>query len=135
MVMRLHRVFALALLCVGLLVAGAPAIACCAAGTPTQDCCPSRSHPADSLSYDTAPDSGIQSCCAAGAQTASVSVLDVTPSETNTQPTRADPLLAILFLAALNASYSPSQWGVASDTPALFPTLSPLYLRTGRLRL
>jgi hypothetical protein len=135
MVIKLHRILALALLCVGLLVAGAPAIACCAEGTPTHYCCPNLSHPAGSRSYQRAPDSGLQSCCAAGAQTGAVSASDVTPGKADIQPTRADPLLSIAFLAALSASYSSAQLGIASATPSFFPAVSPLYLRTRRLRL
>jgi hypothetical protein len=135
MVLKLHRVLALALLCVGLLVAGAPGIACCAEGTPTHGCCPSRSHPVGTRSYQRAPDLGTQSCCTAGAQTGAVSASDVTPAKTDIQPTRADPLLSIAFLAALSAGYSSAQLGVASAAPSFFPALSPLYLRTRRLRL
>jgi hypothetical protein len=61
--------------------------------------------------------------------------LDVTPSETDVQPTRADPPLSITFLIALSASYSSARLGVAFAAPSIFPALSPLYLRTGRLRL
>lgn len=135
MVMKLQRFLALVLLCVGLLVAGAPAIACCAAGTPTHDCCPNRSHPLGSRSYERASPSGIQGCCAVGAQTAAASASDVTPNETDAQPTRADPLLSITFLTALSASYSSARLGVAFATPSILRALSPLYLRTGRLRL
>ena len=135
MVIKLHRILALALLCAGLLVAGAPAIACCAEGTPTHDCCPSRSHSVGDLSYENAPHSDLQSCCAAGAQTAAVSALDVTPGKTNIQSAQADPLLSIIFLVALSANYSSARSGVASATPFYFPAPSPLYLRTRRLRL
>lgn len=136
MVMNLQRILALVLLCVGLLVAGAPAIASCAAeGTPTHDCCSNQSHPVGSCSDERASPSGVQSCCATGPQTAAVSALDVTPGKTNIQPTRADPPLSITFLTALSASYSSARLGVAFATPSFFPTLSPLYLRTRRLRL
>ena len=76
MVMKLQRILALVLLCVGLLVAGAPALACSAEGAPTHDCCPNPSHPVGSCSYERALHSGLQSCCAAGAQTAAVSASD-----------------------------------------------------------
>jgi hypothetical protein len=132
---KLHRFLALALLCVGLLVAGAPAIACCAEGTPTHGCCPSRSQPVGSRSYQRAPDLGPQSCCAAGAQTAAVSALDVTAGKTDIPPTRAAPPFSITFLTALSVSYSTAPLAVASATPFFFPALSPLYLRTRRLRL
>jgi hypothetical protein len=135
MAIKLHRILALALLCVGLLIAGAPAIACCAGGTPTHDCCPSPSHSVGDLSYESAPHSGVQSCCAAGAQTASVSALDVTPGKTNIQQAQVDPLLSIIFLIALSANFSSAPTGVASATPSFFPPSSPLYLRTRRLRL
>lgn len=135
MAIKLHRLLALALLCVGLLIAGAPAIACCAGGTPTHDCCPSPSHSVGDLSYESAPHSGVQSCCAAGAQTASVSALDVTPGKTNVHQAQVDPLLSIIFLIALSANFSSAPTGVASATPSFFPPSSPLYLRTRRLRL
>ncbi len=135
MVIKLHRILALALLCIGLLVAGAPAVALCAAGTPTHDCCPNRSQGAGSCSHEITPHSGIQSCCAAGAQTVAVSALNVTPSKTDIRPTRADPPLSIIFLAALGAGYPSPRSGVASSTPSFFPALSPLYLRTSRPRL
>jgi hypothetical protein len=135
MVTKLHRILALALLCVGLLVAGTPAIASCAEGTPTHDCCPNPSYPVGSCSYERASPSGVQSCCATGPQTAAVSALDVTPGKTNIQPTRADPPLSITFLIALSASYYSARLGVAFDTPSIFSALSPLYLRTARLRL
>jgi hypothetical protein len=110
-------------------------MACCAEGTPTHDCCPSRSHPVGSRSYERAPHSGLESCCAAGAQTAAVSALDVTPDKTDIQPTRVDPPLSVTFLTVVTASYSSARSGVASATPSFFPALSPLYLRTRRLRL
>ncbi len=134
MITRLSRTLALALLCVGLLVAGAPAVACCAAGTPAHDCCPNRSHPVGPLSYERGPQSDVRSCCAAGAQTAAVSASDVTPGKTDIQPTRADPPLSIDF-AALGAIYSSTLSSAASAVPSFFPALSPLYLRTRRLRL
>jgi len=134
MAMKLHRILALALLCVGLLVAGAPAVASCAEGTPTHDCCPNRSHPVGSPSYEVAPHSGIQSCCAAGTQLVAVSALDVALSKTD-RPTRADPPLSITFLTAFGTDYSSARSGVESATPSFFPALSPLYLRTRRLRL
>src|SRR5260370_10550661 len=134
MVMKLKRILALALLCVGLLVAGAPALACCAGGAPTHDCCSNRS-PFGSRSYERVPHSGLQSCCAAGGQAAVAVASDVTPSETDVQPTRADPPLSITFLIALGASHSSARLGVASPTPFILPALSPLYLRTARLRL
>jgi len=113
----------------------APAVALCAAGTPTHDCCPNRSQGAGSCSHEITPHSGIQSCCAAGAQTVAVSALNVTPSKTDIRPTRADPPLSIIFLAALGAGYPSPRSGVASSTPSFFPALSPLYLRTSRPRL
>lgn len=135
MVMNLQRTLVVVLLWVGLLVAGAPAIACCAEGTPTHDCCPNRSHPVGNRSYQSAPQSEVRSCCAAGAQTAAVSGLEVTPGEKGIQPTPVDPLLSIIFVAALSASYTSTQSGVVSTAPSFFPALSPLYLRTRRLRL
>jgi hypothetical protein len=135
MTLKLYRMLAPALLCVGLLVAGAPAIACCAGQTPTHDCCPNRSHPVGSHSYQRAPESGIQSCCAAGAQTGAMSALDVTPREKDIRSTPADPSLSITFLTVLSAGYSSAQSGVTSASRFFSPALSPLYLRTRRLRL
>src|SRR5882757_2152274 len=135
MVIKLHRILALALLCVGVLVAGAPAVASCPAGTPAHDCCPNRSHPVGSCSFEIAPHPGLQSCCAAGTQTAAAPTSDVTPSKTEIRPTRADPPLSITFFTALSVDYSPVRSGVASARPSFFPALAPLYLRTRRLRL
>jgi hypothetical protein len=135
MAIKLHRILALALLW-GSLVAGAPAMACCVGETPTHDCCPNRSHPVGSRTYQIAPQSAIQGCCATDAQTAAVSALDVTPREKDIQPPPpADPSLSIIFLTALSATYSSAQSGVASASPSFSLAHSPLYLRTGRLRL
>ncbi len=135
MAIKLHRILALALLCAGLLIAGAPAMTCCAEGTPAHDCCPDRSHTSADRSYEVAPHSGLQSCCAAGAQTDAVLASDIASNKTNIQPTRADALLSIAFLYAVSTSYSTPRLGVAFVTPSFFPALSPLYLRTRRLRL
>jgi hypothetical protein len=135
MVMKLQRILALVLLCVGLLVAGAPAIPSCAKGTPTHDCCPNKSQPVCRRSYEIGSHSGIQSCCAAGTQTVAIAASDVTPTETDAQPTPADPPLSITFLTALSASYFSARLGVTFATPSIFRSLTPLYLRTGRLRL
>jgi hypothetical protein len=135
MAIKLHRILALALLCVGLLVAGAPAMACCVGEAPTHDCCPDRLHPVGSGTYQIAPQAPIQTCCATGAQTAAVSALDVTPREKDIQPPPSDPSLSIIFLTLLSATYSSAQSGVASAAPSFSPALSPLYLRTRRLRL
>jgi hypothetical protein len=48
---------------------------------------------------------------------------------------RADPPLSVTFLAALIAVHSPSEVGDTSTTPLFAASQSPLYLRTGRLRL
>src|SRR5947209_9238664 len=135
MSIKLQRLLALALLCVGLLIAGAPAIACCAGGSPTHNCCPSRSQSVGDLSYEGASRSGLQSCCAAGAQATATSASDVTPSKKSIREAQADPLLAIIFLIALSANFSSARSGVASATPSLSPASSPLYPRTRRLRL
>jgi len=49
--------------------------------------------------------------------------------------TRADPPLSLTFLAAFIAVHSPSQISDTFTTSLFAASQSPLYLRTGRLRL
>jgi hypothetical protein len=135
MVMKLHRILALALVWVGMLVAGTPAMACCVQATPTHDCCSNRSCPSRSRSDEIAPHCGLQDCCAAGAPSAVALVSHITSNKTDIQPARADPPLAITFLPALSPIASSARSGVAAAASPIFPALSPLYLSTRRLRL
>ncbi len=129
--MNLHRMLALTLLCVGSFVASGPAIACCAQGTPTQDCCPSPSHEAGSQSDQIGSPFASQSCCAVAAQTAVGTAFDVTQNKVEHQ---ADAPFSLVYLATLSTTDPSVRVAVSSATPA-FPILSPVYLRTGRLRL
>jgi hypothetical protein len=122
---------ALALLCAGLFVASGPAIACCAQGTPTQDCCPTRSHEFGNQTDQMSSPSASQSCCVVAAQTGVGTAFDVTQSKTEHQ---ADGPFSLVYLATLSTTDSAVWVGVSSVTPT-FPALSPVYLRTGRLRL
>jgi hypothetical protein len=135
MVIKSHRILALVLLCVGLLVAGTPAMACGAQATATHDCCSNRSCPSGGRSDEIAPHCRLQDCCAAGAPTAVALVSDITSNKTDIQPTRADPPLPITFLPALSTISSSARSGVAAAAPPIFTALSPLYLSTRRLRL
>jgi hypothetical protein len=131
MVINLHRMLALALLCVGLFVASGPAIACCAQGTPTQDCCPTGLHEVGNQSDQIGSPSASQSCCVVAAQTAMGTAFDVTQSKAEHQ---TDAPFSLVYLAILGTTDSSVRVGVSSTTPT-FPALSPVYLRTGRLRL
>jgi hypothetical protein len=131
MAINLHRMLALALLCVGLFVASGPAIACCAQGSTTQDCCPTRSHEVGNQSDQIGSPSASQSCCVVAAQTALGTAVDITQSKAERQ---ADAPFSIVYLATLSTTDSSVRVGVSSITPT-FQTLSPVYLRTGRLRL
>jgi hypothetical protein len=131
MAINLHRMLALALLCVGLFVATGPAFACCAQGSPTQDCCPTRSHEAGTQYEQTGSPSASQNCCVVGAQTSLGTAFDVTQS---TPEHQADAPFSLVYLATLSTTDSTVWVGGSATTPA-FPALSPVYLRTGRLRL
>ena len=131
MVINLHRMLALALLCVGLFVASGPAFACCAQGSPTQECCPTRAHEAGYKSDQISAPSASQSCCVVAAQTALGTAIDVTQSTPDHQ---AHAPFSLVYLATLSTTDSPIRVGVSSTNPT-FSTLSPVYLRTGRLRL
>jgi hypothetical protein len=131
MVINSHRMLVLALLCVGLFVASGPAIACCAQGTATQDCCPTRSHEIRSQSDLIGSPYASQSCCAVAAQTAMGTVFDVMPSKAEHQ---ADAPFSLIYLATLSTTDTVGWVEVSSTTPAV-PALFPVYLRTGRLRL
>jgi hypothetical protein len=127
----LRQMLALALLCVGVFVASGPAFACCAQGSPTQECCPTRSHEAGNQSDQIASPSASQSCCVVAAQTALGTAIDVTQS---TPEHQADAPFSLVYLATLSTTDSPVRVSGSSATPT-FPALSPVYLRTGRLRL
>lgn len=127
----MHRMLALALLCVGLFVAGGPAFACCAQGSSTQECCPTRSHDIGDQSDPIGSPSASQTCCVVGAQTALGTGLEITQSVPEHQ---ADAPFSLVYLATLSTTDSSVRVGVSSTTPP-FPALSPVYLRTGRLRL
>jgi hypothetical protein len=131
MAINLHRMLGLALLCVGLFVASGPAIACCAQGTTTQDCCPSRSHEIRSQSDLIGSPSASQSCCAVAAQTAMGTASHVMPSKAEHQ---AGAPFSLIYLATLSTTDTGVWVGVSYITPTS-PALSPVYLRTGRLRL
>lgn len=132
MVIKLHRMLALVFLCIGLFVAGGPAVACCAQGTPTHDCCPSPSHPVGGPSDQTVSSSDSQICCAVASHTTAGTAFDMTGSETRHQ---ADAPFAIIYLATLSTVDSSSGSAISSTTLSFVPALLPVYLRTGRLRL
>jgi hypothetical protein len=135
MTIKLHRILALALLCLGLLVTGAQAVACCESSSPTQDCCPNRSDPSGSSYFETARHSNLQGCCAVGAQIVVSAASDITSNKTDLQPTPVQPLVSLIFLAALAATDSTARLDFPSSLPSHFPPPSPLFLRTRRLRL
>jgi hypothetical protein len=127
----LHRMVAVALLCVGLFTASGPALACCAQGSPTQECCPTRSHEAGSQFDQIGSPSASQSCCVVGAQTALGTAIDFTQSKSEHQ---VDAPFSLVYLAILSTTDSAVRVGFSSINPT-FPAPPPVYLRTGRLRL
>jgi hypothetical protein len=133
-VMKLNRLFTLLVLCAGLLLAGAPAIACCAESTPARDCCPNAPEPTTAQSIRIEAGSLVYGCCVGEAQTVTA-MTAAAARQSDFDSTRADPPLSVTFLAALIAVHLPSALSDASTTPLFIASQSPLYLRTGRLRL
>src|ERR1019366_4738745 len=132
--MKLNRVFILLMLCVGLIVAGAPAMACCAEHTPAHDCCPNGPQPTTDQSAGIEATSVTYTCCPA-AQTDLVTTNVMTARPLDSDWSRPEPALSLTFLAALSTVHSLSE---VSDISAISPFVasqSPLYLLTGRLRL
>lgn len=77
----------------------------------------------------------VYGCCAAEAQTVLATSAMVAARQLDFDSTRADPPLSPTFLAALIAVHSPSQISDTFTTSLFVALQSPLYLRTGRLRL
>jgi hypothetical protein len=132
--MELNRLFALLMLCAGSVLAGAPAIACCVESTPTQNCCSNGPEPTTAQSTRIQGSSFVYGCCAEEAQT-----VPATPAmvarHVDFDLTRADPPLSVAFLAALISVHLAFKVTDTSTPSVLVAYQSPLYLRTGRLRL
>jgi hypothetical protein len=123
------------MLCAGLVLAGAPAIACCAEGTPTPNCCPNGPEPTTAQSNRVEASSVVYGCCAGEAQAVLATTARVAARQLDFDSTRADPPLSLTLLAALIADHAPSAVSDTSATSPFIASQSPLYLRTGRLRL
>ena len=130
----LRRIISLAILGVGLLLAGTPAVAC-TLNRPLEDCCPSG--PDGPCRAPGGFTSQAQVACCAGriatpAGTASISL----PSDRETRPATNNPPAAVgaaFFETA--TGWRRSAAPVGDETPAYRPSGSVLYLSTGRLRL
>jgi len=123
------------MLCAGLVLAGAPAIACCAEGMLTDRCCPNGPEPTNTQSPGIEASSVVYGCCAGEAQTVLATTAMAEPRQSDSDSTPADPPLSVTFLAALIAVHAPSEANEISATPLFVASQAPLYLLTGRLRL
>jgi hypothetical protein len=133
--MKLNRLFTILLLCAGLVLAGAPAFSCCAGSTPAHHCCPDGTDPTSTPSTGIETGSVVYGCCASEARAVLATTAMAVARQPDFDSTRADPPLSVSFLAALIAVHLPSALSDASTTPLFIASQSPLYLRTGRLRL
>ncbi len=133
--MKLTRLFALLVLCTGLIAAGMPAAACCVDNASKHDCCPQeRQHAHHGSSGIDAASMG-QKCCGTEARTDAAAANAAIERHSDRHSILLDPPLSQTFPAALSAARLPS---AIDDPPASSPFpahRSPLYLRTGRLRL
>jgi hypothetical protein len=134
-VMQLNRLFTLLMLCAGLVLAGAPAIACCAESTLPRDCCPNAPEPTNTQSPGIEASTVVYGCCAGEVQTVTATTAIADPRQLDSDSTPADPPLSVTLLAALIAVHAPSAVNAVAATPLFVASQAPLYLRTGRLRL
>jgi len=124
-------------LCIGLLIAGVPAPACCAASAPAHDCCahPQQMPGPEHRSFELGPAALVHVCCTAGgADTAPISAR-ATRHDVGKHPQRADPPTLAASFGSSTVASAPSRAKAGVAIPDYFPLLSTLYLSTGRLRL
>jgi hypothetical protein len=119
-----------------LIFAGVPALACCTASASV-DCCPKGPQaPAQDNQISTpgfAP--AAETCCAAGAtQTETIAASSATPDIRKHQQ-HPEPLALIASIILWASDYSAPRSKVGVTTTTYFPSLSTLYLSSGRLRL
>src|ERR1700761_5309646 len=102
----LHRITAIWLLCAGLLFAGVPAIACCEATVPTQDCCP-HGPPVGQFLAGLAPTAA--ACCGTVPMETGASGATAATPEIRKHPPHPDPLTLIAWLVLSTSEHlSPS---------------------------
>jgi hypothetical protein len=131
-----RRLISQLILCAGLLFAGMPMLAC-AQVMPMPDCCPSEPGKPCGGQDRSAVSMVLpaRQCCDAGAHTPSAVVASPPSREIEKRTQRADP--PTLAPLAIAAGFTQS-WFFSADgrtTSSFTPSLSTLYLSTGRLRL
>lgn len=130
----LRRVISLAIVCAGLLLAGAPTFAC-TPNVPLNDCCPTGPG-GPCRAPGGVVTQAVVACCAAGT-TASATTASMAPlSDSASRPGSANPLPAAgapSFDAAI--VWTRTDLTLADHDRAYRPSGSALYLSTGRLRL
>ena len=131
----LRRIISLAVVCVGLLLAGSPAAAC-ASNVPLKDCCPSEPGGSCREAADQLATPGQAACCAAGTTTPVATASLSLPSDLEKHPAGGN------VPAAIDSSlpHATTGWRSPASTVGWEATSysrsgSVLYLSTGRLRL
>ena len=130
----LRRIISLAIVCAGLLVAGAPAFAC-TPEVPLTDCCPSGPGGPCRAPNGFAIRNSV-ACCAAGIVTPAAAASMSLPTDRAVRRSTGNPPAAIDSFVLAGATgwrqFAPSFDG---QDRAYRPSGSVLYLSTGRLRL
>ncbi len=127
-----RRITTLWLICIGLVLGGMPAMACCSAA-PTKDCCPAgqplpgQDHPTSAVA--------LAVCCTAGVANAATVISAAETYNVPEQPQGPDPLALLTSLVLCAAVDTRLLADFGSRSATYKPSYSTLYLSSGRLRL
>jgi hypothetical protein len=127
-----RKITALWLICIVLVFAGAPAIACCSV-TPTHDCCPAGQPFGGHDPRASAAE--LSACCTASVANAETGISTAEQHNVPKHPPLPDSL-ALVASVVLNAAVDTSLRANLSNRSSVYrPSYSTLYLSSGRLRL